>query len=268
MSAWVCAFDLETIPCAETVGRLHGLDACDDDKAAELLGAKFPRLPLHRIACIGALFAEKTDYHWAVRSVGAPHIGDRSEADLIAAFAERLGSLRPTLVSFNGHGFDLPVLRYRAMVNSISAAGLSSRAYYRRYDDSAVDLCDVLSSFESRSKMKLDDLCRMLGLPGKPEGVDGAEVWDFVKDGRIADVSRYCETDIINTYRVWLRFELFRGALSKAGFEGSEADLRSYITARLDDRPHLRFMVEPDSAPVEQFLPVATERAANEVASA
>ena len=242
--SWVCAFDLETIPCTESVGRLHGVANCDDDKAAELLGSKFPKLPLHSIACIGALLAERVEDHWQVRSLGAPHIGDRTEAELISAFAERLHALRPTLVSFNGHGFDLPVLRYRAMVNAIAAPGLSARPYYRRYDDSAVDLCDLLSSFDGRGKMGLDDLCKVLGLPGKPEGIDGSKVWEAVKEGRIADVSRYCESDIINTYRVWLRHELFRGALSKASYETSEADLMAYITARLEDRPHLRFMVE------------------------
>ena len=241
--SWVCAFDLETIPCVESVGRLHGVPDCNDDKAADLLGSKFPKLPLHSVACIGALLAERVEDHWQVRSLGAPHIGDRSEAELIAAFADRLHALRPTLVSFNGHGFDLPVLRYRAMVNAIAAPGLSARPYYKRYDDSAVDLCDLLSSFDSRGKMGLDDLCKVLGLPGKPEGVDGGEVWKYVREGRIGEVSAYCETDIINTYRVWLRHELFRGALTQASFEASESDLMAYITARLEDRPHLRFMV-------------------------
>ncbi len=97
----------------------------DDDKAAELLGSKFPKLPLHSIACIGALLAERVEDRWQVRSLGAPHIGDRTEAELIGAFADRLQALRPTLVSYNGHGFDLPVLRYRAMVNAIVTPGLS-----------------------------------------------------------------------------------------------------------------------------------------------
>ncbi len=90
-----------------------------------------------------------------MRSLGAPHIGDRTEAELISAFADRLHALRPTLVSFNGHGFDLPVSRYRAMVNAIAAPGLSARPYYRRYDDSAVDLCDLLSSFDGRRIMHI-----------------------------------------------------------------------------------------------------------------
>ena len=92
--------------------------------------------------------------------------------------------------------------------------------------------------------MGLDDLCKVLGLPGKPAGVDGGEVWKYVREGRTAEVSAYCETDIINTYRVWLRHELFRGALTQASFEASEIDLMGYITARLEERPHLRFMVE------------------------
>ena len=130
------------------------------------------------------------------------------------------------------------MLRYRAMVNAIAAPDLSARPYFRRYDDSAVDLCDLLSSFDGRSKMSLDDLCKVLGLPGKPERIDGSKVWEAVKEGRIGDVSRYCESDIINTYRVCLRHELFRGALTKASYEASAADLMAYITARLEDRPH------------------------------
>ncbi len=97
--------------------------------------------------------------------------------------------------------------------------------------------------------MDLDDLFKVLGLPGTPEGIDGSKVWEAVKAGRIADVSRYCESDIINTYRVWLRHELFRGALSKSSYEASEADLMAYITARLEDRPHLRFMIESEMIP-------------------
>ncbi|MGH1557998.1 ribonuclease H-like domain-containing protein [Caulobacter segnis] len=174
----------------------------DDDVAEGLVGDKFPKLPLHKIACIGAVIAERLDDHWAIRSLGAPHMGERSEADLISSFSDRLQSLRPTLVSFNGQGFDLPVLRYRAMVNSIPAPGLHARAYFKRYDDAAVDLCDVLGSYSRRQpEAKLDELCRVLGLAGKPDGVDGGEVAAFVKAGRIAEVAAYCETDVVNTYR-------------------------------------------------------------------
>lgn len=250
---YVVAFDLETIPDLEAVSRVHGIDPHDDERAQEIVGDKFCKLPLHRVACIGALIAESSDKGWIVRSLGAPHIGDRSEADLIGSFVDRLEELRPCLVSFNGSGFDLPVLRYRAMVNRLSAAGLYARGYFKRYSDDAVDLCDVLASFTTQGKCKLDELSRILGLPGKPDGVDGSKVAEYVATGRVQEVADYCETDVVNTYRVWLRYELMRGALTADAFEFSEHSLTEFIRARSVERPHL--------APFVGVVPSAGEAA-------
>src|SRR6185437_15123200 len=98
----------------------------------------------HKIVCIGAVIAEKIEDAWNVSAIGAPHIGSRTEKELIEAFAEKIRELRPCLVSFNGHGFDLPVLRYRAMMNRVSAPALDYRAYFNRYSNDSIDLCDVL----------------------------------------------------------------------------------------------------------------------------
>ena len=65
---------------------------------------------------------------WIVRSLGAPSIAERTEAELIQSFVDRIGEFRPQLVTFNGSSFDLPVLRYRAMINRVAAPGLSLRA--------------------------------------------------------------------------------------------------------------------------------------------
>lgn len=248
MNQHVVVFDLETVPCTETLARLHGREALTDDGAVEILGEKFPKLPLHKVAVLAALVAERVEGVWRVRSLGAPHIGDRSESDLISAFAARVDSLRPTLVTFNGNGFDMPVLRYRAMVNGIAAPGLTSRPYFKRYDQAHVDLCDELASFQSNAKASLDDLCKMMGLPGKPEGIDGSKVWEHVRAGRIQECANYGETDVVNTYRVWLRYELFRGAITLEQMAESEADLTAFITARLGERPHLAFLIQPQIA--------------------
>ena len=53
-----------------------------------------------------------------------------------------------------------------------------------------------------------------MGMPGKPEGIDGNEVERYFLEGRVKEIAEYCETDVVNTYRVWLRYELFRGRLS------------------------------------------------------
>jgi 3'-5' exonuclease len=109
---------------------------------------------------------------WRIDALGAPHIGERSEAKLITDFVEKIGELHPQLITFNGHSSDLPVLRYRARVNRISAAGLQVRQYFHRYTDDALDLCDVLGSYVPGGKVKLDEVSKILGLTGKPEGVD------------------------------------------------------------------------------------------------
>ena len=94
---------------------------------------KFPKHIYHSIVCIGALVAYKEDGCWRVDALGAPHVGDRTAKQLITAFTDRIAQLRPQLVTFNGNGFDLPVLRYRAMINQVSAPGLATRPYFKRY---------------------------------------------------------------------------------------------------------------------------------------
>src|SRR5215204_5527886 len=84
-----------------------------------------------------------------------------------------------------------------------------------RYSDDCLDLCDALTSYSPGGKISLHELCRALDFPGKPDGMDGGEVDRYVQEGRIGEVAAYCETDVVNTYRVWLVYELFRGALTK-----------------------------------------------------
>jgi predicted PolB exonuclease-like 3'-5' exonuclease len=149
---------------------------------------------------------------------------------LIASFVDRIDELTPRLVTFAGHSFDLPVLRYRSMINGVAAPGLSSRSYFHRYTEDAVDLCDVLSSFNPQGKATLHELSRVMGLAGKPEGMSGSDVEAFYRAGRICEIAAYCEADVVSTYRAWLRFELFRGKLTDVGFHTSEANLLEHIS--------------------------------------
>jgi 3'-5' exonuclease len=120
----VIAWDLETIPDLPTAARMLGLGAAAEAEVRQALGEGFPKHPLHKIVCIGALVASRQPEGWRVDALGAPHVKERTEGELISAFAERVGQLRPQLITWNGHSFDLPVLRYRAMVNRVSATGL------------------------------------------------------------------------------------------------------------------------------------------------
>jgi predicted PolB exonuclease-like 3'-5' exonuclease len=232
-------WDIETVPDLKGFAAANGHDGSGDDEVRAAVGDKFPKHIYHSIICIGALVAHREDGRWTVTALGAPHVGERSEKALISSFVDRIAELSPQLVTFNGSSFDLPVLRYRALVHGVAAPGLSARPYFNRYTEDAVDLCDVLSSFSSQAKATLHELCRVMGLPGKPDGISGADVERYYREGRIREIAEYCESDVVNTYRVWLRYELFRGRLSELGFEASEANLMEFIKARGNTKPHL-----------------------------
>jgi predicted PolB exonuclease-like 3'-5' exonuclease len=239
MTNFVIVWDLETVPDLSGYAKANGLAGKTDAEILEAIGEKFPKHIYHSIVCIGALVAHREQGAWTVDALGAPHIGERTEKQLITAFVDRIAELSPQLVTFNGNSFDLPVLRYRGMINEVAAPGLSARAYFNRYTDDAVDLCDVLSSFSAQGKASLDELSKIMGLPGKPDGIHGGEVHRYFREGRIKDIADYCETDIVNTYRVWLRYELFRGRLTLADYEASNQALAEYLKKREDTKPHL-----------------------------
>jgi len=140
----------------ETIGHLEATEyptsACDGRPVDA-----FPKLPFHSIICIGALAAFRTEAGWEIDAIAARTVADQSEKQLIQSFVDFVGEHRPQMVTFNGHSFDLPVLRYRAMIHGISASGLNARSYHHRFTEDHVDVCDVLSSFTYSGKAKLDE---------------------------------------------------------------------------------------------------------------
>jgi hypothetical protein len=143
---WVIVWDLETVPDLAGFAAANDLVGKSDAEVREAIGDKFPKHIFHSIVCVGALIAHREPDHWAVEALGAPHVGERTEKELIAAFCDKIAELNPQLL-------DLPVLRYRAMVHGISAPGLCARPYLNRYPEDAIDLCDVLSSFSPQGRL-------------------------------------------------------------------------------------------------------------------
>jgi 3'-5' exonuclease len=229
----VIVWDLETVPDLGGFAAANDLVGRTNADIRAVLGNKFPKHIYHTVVCIGALVAHREGDHWAVDALGAPHVGERTEKQLISAFCEKIGELTPQLVTFNGNSFDLPVLRYRAMIHGVAAPGLAARLYFNRYTEDAVDLCDILSSFAPHTKASLNELSKIMGLPGKPEGIDGNEVERYFLEGRIKEIADYCETDVVNTYRVWLRYELFRGRLTENEHQASERCLADFTGRRV-----------------------------------
>jgi predicted PolB exonuclease-like 3'-5' exonuclease len=234
----VIVWDIETIPDLKGFAAANGLTGKADAEVLEAIGSKFPKHIYHSIVCIGALVAHREQGAWAVDALGAPHVGERTEKQLISAFADKIAELSPQLITFNGNSFDLPVLRYRAMINGVPAPGLSARPYFARYTEDALDLCDVLASYSAQGKASLHELCKVMGFSGKPDGIDGSEVHRYFREGRIKEIADYCETDVVNTYRVWLRYELFRGRIAQSEYTASERGLAEFVKAKESIKPH------------------------------
>ena len=122
----VIVWDIETVPDLQGFAAAKNLAGKSDDEIRDALGDKFPKHIYHSIVCIGALVAHRDPECWVVDALGAPHCGERPEKELISTFVDRIAQLSPQLVTFNGNSFDLPVLRYRALVNKVAAPGARS----------------------------------------------------------------------------------------------------------------------------------------------
>jgi hypothetical protein len=237
-------FDIETIPDVELGRHLPGLTVADDVTVAEAMfarrteatGSSFLPHEQHRVVAIAA--ALRTGDQLQIWSIGST---DSPEEDLLRRFFGGLEKLRPTLVSWNGSGFDLPVLHYRMLKHGVASptywdTGDLDREfrwnnYLNRFHMRHIDLMDVLSGYQLRGRASLEHIAALLGLPGKL-GMTGDQVWDAWRSGRLAEIRDYCETDVLNTYLVYLRFELIRGRLSAAAHAEELARVRSWLGER------------------------------------
>lgn len=242
-------FDIETVPDAE-LGRRLGFEGDEIQVSERMLaarseetgGSSFLPLEQHRVVAISTLL--KSGDHLQVWSLGAV---DSGEDDLVRRFFGGIEKVRPTLVSWNGSGFDLPVLHYRMLHHGIPAptyweTGDGDRDfrwnnYLNRYHARHMDLMDVLSGYQARGRASLEHAALLLGLPGKL-GMSGDQVFEFWRAGRIADIRAYCETDVLNTYLIWLRFQLVRGLLAPAEHAVETARVRAWLAERAE--PHWR----------------------------
>jgi predicted PolB exonuclease-like 3'-5' exonuclease len=115
------------------------------------------------------------------------------------------------------------VLHYRGLVHAVRAprywdTGDDDREfkynnYISRYHMRHCDVMDLLALYQGRAVAPLDEIAQLLGLPGKL-GMDGSQVWEAYLGGRLAEIRNYCETDVVNTYLVFLRFQAMRGSLT------------------------------------------------------
>ncbi|UAW63860.1 3'-5' exonuclease [Mycoavidus sp. HKI] len=228
----ILVFDIETIPDIAGVRQLEGWPATlSDEEVAqrafaarrEKTGSDFLPHYLHRVVAIACVFRDKEGFR--VKSLGT---GKDSEATLIQLFFRIIEKYSPQMVSWNGGGFDLPALHYRALVNGVAAPkywdlGEDDRDfkwnnYISRYHTRHTDLMDLLALYQPRANAPLDALAKLCGFPGKL-GMDGSQVWQAFSEGRIDEIRRYCETDVVNTYLMYCRFQQMRGGFTPQEYE-------------------------------------------------
>ena len=246
------AFDVETAADVEAGRRLYGLEGLDDPDAAKAMrqlrmqesGRDFLRLFLHRVVAVSGVLRRRSwsggDDRIEILSLGAPESGERK---LVESFFHLVETRAPTLVTWNGSGFDLPVLVYRALHHGVSAGRYFETRdpdyrfnnYLNRYHERHTDLMDVFASHQIRAAAPLHDLARFLGLPGKGE-LRGEDVEGRYFAGEIGAIRDYCEVDALLTWLVFLRFDRLRGRLDDAGLAHEIALVREAVRGR----DHLR----------------------------
>jgi predicted PolB exonuclease-like 3'-5' exonuclease len=243
------AFDIETVPDVEFGRRLYDLgDLPDKDVATAMFFKQLQKsgsdfLPLHQHRIVAISVALRTADSFRVWSLGDI---ESDEAEIVRRFYAGIDRYTPDLVSWNGGGFDLPVLHYRALKHGIQAPrywdnGDNDREfrynnYLSRFHWRHVDLMDVLAGFQPRARASLDEAAMLLGYPGKL-GMSGDKVWDCFVRGGVQEIRDYCETDVINTWLVYLRFEHMRGNLDDVELQRELRLVRDTLTAL--DVPHL-----------------------------
>jgi predicted PolB exonuclease-like 3'-5' exonuclease len=205
--------DIETIPDAE-------LPRTDE-------GDRVPAPPYNQIVTLGCMLLE--DY--APKRLGV--VGENgTEGQMLTDFAHWLDAKRPTVVTWNGRGFDMPVITSRALKHGVTMPWWFSdrNTRYRYSTDGHFDLMDFLADFGAAKNARLDAYAKLVGFPGKV-GVDGSQVLPLVTAGKIDEVNAYCLCDVTQTAAIFLRVELLRGSYDRPRYRELAQGMLAFIDA-------------------------------------
>jgi predicted PolB exonuclease-like 3'-5' exonuclease len=232
------AFDIETIPDPEIGRRVMSIEGDDQAVVLEMVrrrqeeskGAqKYPQQPWHRVVCICVTVLDPKTGTLEMRALGSdPH----DERSIISGFFDLFAPSVPSprLVSWNGGGFDLPVLRYRGMKHGIAAPGFYQSSYAKRFDGLHVDVMDVLSGYGASARAGLGTTCDLLDLPGK-SFLEG-EVYEHYFAGEHGRVVEYCKLDTLETLLVFLAWSVHNGSLPRADLTKYLESIRALVAAQ------------------------------------
>ncbi|HEY5145763.1 MAG TPA: 3'-5' exonuclease [Polyangiaceae bacterium] len=205
--------DIETIPDPE----LPRLEESE----------RVPPPPHNQIVTIGCLLLE--DY--VPRRLGV--VGEHgNEGQMLTDFAQWLDTKRPTVITWNGRGFDMPVITSRALKHGVPMPWwfTDRNTRYRYSSEGHFDLMDFLADFGAAKSARLDAYAKLVGFPGKV-GVDGSQVQPMVHAGRIDEVNAYCLCDVAQTAAIFLRVELLRGNIDRPRYRELARGMLAFIDA-------------------------------------
>jgi predicted PolB exonuclease-like 3'-5' exonuclease len=248
-------FDLETIPDTALGRAVHHDWAELEDIAvrAKLSAAMLEKTQMksdflppiyHQVVCISCLMAD-IEYHDGTESYhfrklwSVGEAGD-DEATILRQFLHGAGKESYRLVSYNGLGFDLLTLRFRALKHGLSAPWLFGwkDKWKNHFTKSSPEFHEDLADLFGVRGVKLDELCKLVGLPGKMD-VAGQWVADLMADGQTDTVRNYCETDILNTYLLYLHYKQLTGALAPDARQHAESTVVDMLVQQAEHKPHL-----------------------------
>ncbi len=254
----VIAFDIETVIDADASRRILRSPELTDSEARNGLTEyflqktagrnDFPRQPFHQVVAIsyGHLIREPGEEagELVIRRLASGGDKNSSEQELLEGFFHLIDTRAPQLVSFNGRGFDIPVLKYRAMAHGLSCPrwftqGDKWHNYDTRYSpEYHCDLLEVLSDFGASARCSMDEVAATFNVPGKLDTA-GDNVRAMFEAGQIEAIRNYCETDVLSTILIFLRHQLFSGALSEGAYARAVLGIHNYLESEVKSRPHL-----------------------------
>jgi predicted PolB exonuclease-like 3'-5' exonuclease len=188
--------DIETMP-----------DVAAAERAGIDLAQGFPVWPIHELACVSLLSVERDGWSFSfkVESFTRADLGERG----IIASVERALDGAFEVVTFNGRGFDVPVLMARAALARERCPMIAKlMAQPRRLSRTHVDLLEEVTGYGAAPRVKLSDLCAAFDIPVKMDA-HGSDVASLAERGEWEAIAHYCETDVVAT---WLALQFWRSA--------------------------------------------------------
>ena len=256
---FICIFDCESILDTALIRKIYALDGDDLAISKEAMALNleqnattFMPLAFHQIISICAVLCDSFGNFIKVNKIDG-----QNEKEMIENFFKFIENYEPRLVSFNGKNYDMPLLVLRALKYNINAAAyLDASDKWNNYKTrfSEIKHCDLLESLAGSFArgMRLDTICVMAGLPGKFD-VHGDEVLELFYQNKLEKIHEYCESDVLNTFMLFLKYELIKGNLTRQDYVKSLDLMREYLLKNRAQSAYLEVFVKACEEEIEKI---------------